>query len=34
MLRSFIMTQIQDAAAFAAILAFTLMAWGWGAVIG
>jgi hypothetical protein len=29
------MTQhIQDAAAFAAILAFTLMAWGWGAVIG
>jgi hypothetical protein len=29
------MTQhIQDAAAFAAVLAFTLMAWGWGAVIG
>jgi hypothetical protein len=26
--------QIQDAAAFAAILAFTLMAWGWSAVIG
>jgi len=28
------MAQLQDAAAFAAIIAFTLMAWGWGAVIG
>jgi hypothetical protein len=29
------MTQhIQDAAAFAAIVAVTLMAWGWSAVIG